>query len=159
MDNELYHHGVKGMKWGIRRKQSKARKDTTFGVKRKARRVSSARDVTKVKKKELDKQFREKLDKNEAPNSSALMNEMRKDIKNLKASRDKERFESDIMKKKKRDDKVIHEYMVLLEKHKRAVNDYFEKNKDRMASAALKDLGYEDTEKGRKYIRKMIVPG
>lgn len=33
------------------------------------------------------------------------------------------------------------------------------KNKDRMASAALKDLGYEDTEKGRKYIRKMIVPG
>lgn len=34
MDNELYHHGVKGMKWGVRRYQRKDGTYTPAGMKR-----------------------------------------------------------------------------------------------------------------------------
>ena len=34
MDNELYHHGVKGMKWGQRRYQNKDGSLTSQGKKR-----------------------------------------------------------------------------------------------------------------------------
>lgn len=34
MNNEIYHYGIKGMKWGIRRYQNKDGSYTTLGLKR-----------------------------------------------------------------------------------------------------------------------------
>lgn len=52
MDNELYHHGVKGMKWGVRRYQKKDGSYTLAGANRRAKeagRKAASESLTKSK--------------------------------------------------------------------------------------------------------------
>lgn len=46
--NEIYHHGIKGQKWGVRRFQNKDGSLTTFGKKRQAQ-FKAAAEVAKKK--------------------------------------------------------------------------------------------------------------
>ena len=50
MENELYHHGIKGMKWGIRRYQNKDGTLTAAGKKQK-KKTLSADDKEKTRRK------------------------------------------------------------------------------------------------------------
>lgn len=50
MENELYHHGVMGMKWGVRRYQNKDGTLTAAGKKQK-KKTLSADDKEKVRRK------------------------------------------------------------------------------------------------------------
>lgn len=54
MENELYHWGVKGMKWGVRRYQNKDGSYTSAGRKRKRDNWSEdAKTVAEIKKKSV----------------------------------------------------------------------------------------------------------
>lgn len=59
--DELYHHGILGMHWGVRRYQNK---DGSLTRKGKQRRMSQdAKDVAKIKKKKLYEMSNEELKK------------------------------------------------------------------------------------------------
>lgn len=66
-NDELYHHGIKGMKWGQRRYQNKDGSLTPAGVKRYNREVQKLKDrEASIKAKEKAKTYQAKLDKKKA---------------------------------------------------------------------------------------------
>lgn len=63
-DGELYHWGIKGMKWGQRRYQNKDGSLTPAGIKRYNREVQKLKDrEASIKAKEKAKKYQDKLDK------------------------------------------------------------------------------------------------
>ena len=66
-NGELYHHGTKGMKWGVRRYQNKDGSLTPAGVKRYNREVQKLKDrEASIKAKEKARSYQAKLDKKKA---------------------------------------------------------------------------------------------
>ena len=67
MEYELYHYGIKNMKWGIRRYQNKDGSLTPAGIKRYNREVQKLKDrEAAIKAKEKAKSYQSKLDKKKA---------------------------------------------------------------------------------------------
>ena len=65
MDNELYHHGIKGMKWGVRRTKAQLGYPTTTKKKTTKERVKSINERSRAKAKKIIREGREqaKIDK------------------------------------------------------------------------------------------------
>lgn len=68
MDNTLYHHGIKGQKWGVRRYQNKDGSLTSAGKKRIAKKSKDdwsddARTASEIRKKSLNQMTNSELRK------------------------------------------------------------------------------------------------
>lgn len=65
MENELYHYGIKGMKWGVRRFQNKDGSYTPAGRKRRSQESWSddAKEAASIKKKSVNQMSNSELRK------------------------------------------------------------------------------------------------
>ena len=126
MDKYLYHHGIKGQKWGIRRYQNLDGTLTEAGKERYADHIED------VKPRKLERQFaRSNSIFNSYKNKKIAIKEYNKERKQFLKS----------TKKVKDPEKLIE-----------LAKDFTNKQNSKYAGAALKDMGYNDTEKGREYL-------
>ena len=168
-DKYLQHFGIKGMRWGVRRFQNEDGTLTDAGKNR------YGSDVTRVSRGALKKQI-SRFENNTKVGSGTNTEKGLKKIQNQYESTEEykkvkqmsDQFE-EIFKQAEsqgisRDRLVfsgrdVKPYLLAQDKATQTYRKIFEEHKSEMASAMLKDLGYEDSDKGRKYIERLLKAG
>lgn len=148
LDNnyELYHYGIKGMKWGVRRK--------------------SSTDVTGVSKRKLKKKI-SKINQDPSSNKNTIrvQSKLKRDLDKTEVGQKVKNFNKNVGELQK----VANSRGQQLQFNKATIDEiekvrkqysntarklYENKYRDEFAGAALKDLGYDDTRAGRDYIKR-----
>ena len=158
--DELYHYGIKGMKWGVRRYQNK---DGTLTAAGKAKYGS---DISQRKVKHVKKQFQTGL-KTKSIDMEPLHSKVRKEVhqsKEGKALSNVQKYFDAIYKQAESQgisrsqvvfDKATADwYNGLNDAYSKKLTETAKKYVDEYASVTLKSLGYEDTKAGREWLKK-----
>lgn len=160
MYNELYHHGVKGMKWGIRRYYDSNGQLTDAGYRKQF-----------GSKRSLDRRIRKMQSNNQNKNQQKVLNSVSDQLNNSKEGKAYRNLNENLTREAL---SISKRYGI--SPNKVAISDpsgsierinteyakrariIAESTLGDYAGATLRDLGYEDTKGGRDYlIRKGIV--
>ena len=142
-EDYLCHHGVKGMKWGVR-------KDRRGGL-------PSSRKIRKQIK---------KANKNPENNKNtiAIQKKIKKKILSSEEAKNYKKLEDSIFKSAPSNARYIQldkttssELNKMAKAYQDKANSIYTKMKDDLAGAVLKDLGYKDTSDGREYLKKKKI--
>ena len=146
-DDELMHYGVKGMKWGVRRYQ---RKDGSLTGAGKRRLKKALRGDTELKN--TDKVFREKV--TEPLNKSKEYARMKGATNLLKAIEDEARRQGIDPSRVMLDSDTSKTVRTAMDDYSKKGSSLIRENYQDLASATLRDVGLEDTQKGRDWLVK-----
>ena len=140
MDNQLYHWGIKGMKWGVRRYQNKDGTLTAAGQKRyerDQRENKSKKKGEKVGEADPNRWVKEDLTRSRklADEASQMSSKMKLAVDNSLKNRPKEKMDLSSMSDKELRDRINREFM------ERQYNDLF---------------GTQKEAKGREYASKVL---
>lgn len=158
--DELYHYGVKGMKWGVRRYQNA---DGTLTAKGKAKYGS---DITKRKTAHVKKQFQEGI-RSRTIDTNTLGKKINKEMAKTKEAKELDNVNKYLESVfKQAEAQGISRDKLLFDKDHadliNEVNDAYDKKfkeigrkyADEFASTTLKSMGYEDTQTGRDWLKE-----
>ena len=153
MEYELYHHGVKGMKWGVRRYQNKDGSLTPAGKKRERMSFSERRAA----KKELKTQYKEAKTKASNDYYSAL-NKARREY-NAKTERAEATYNKEIAPAAKKRDAALAENQSRYDALKKQTDSYYKNEIDSHMRKAEKhdseaDWWGRDSHFGKEYASK-----
>ncbi len=143
---ELYHYGVKGMKWGVRK---------------------NSRTPTSGRR--LRKQVKRAKKENRLIRTQKVYGKVISDLSKTKEAKDLQSYSKMLVNMQKSFEKehpgkklyFSQEFATLQNElesnYRKKGQELLLKHKDEIASSVLKDLGYEDTSEGREFVKKYTM--
>ena len=149
--DELYHHGVKGMKWGVRKKYvSEAKKNMKIAKKEYNKAFNRAHNYSsrhmigqytnKKKKAESNRRWNEARDKVEKYNTAKSIYKAQKKNKNTKISIATDEIEAAVLKDVKKDIAYATNNKKAVDKGRNVVNKYKNISIDEIEATVLREV-------------------